>query len=144
MLLQWMAEELASLALAAARGGSEQAVDQGLLAGTRQALDGKLALHGGIAVGLRLDIDELHRTARARVARTAPGVVRLEAAVGVGRPAGVEAAVGALDDVAIARRRRGDYRRGSFCRAGSGHRERTAASIALVVCIRLAILVSVT
>ena len=44
-------------------------------------------------------VDELHRPARARVAARGAGLVLAQAPLGVGRPAAVERAVGAAQEV---------------------------------------------
>lgn len=91
---------------AAASRRLNNAFDQGLFLEAWQALDGALTLHGGGAVGLRLDVYEPDRQSHAGIAGAAARIVDLDAAHRVSRPAGVEGAVGALDDVAIARRGR--------------------------------------
>jgi len=56
--------------------------------------------HGGRAVGLRFHIHQPHRPAHFCITRTQTPVMHLHPAFRVRRPAGVEGAIGAFDDVA--------------------------------------------
>jgi hypothetical protein len=65
----------------------------------RQGFDGSFAAHGGRAIWLRLQIRQAEWPVSSSVARTVSGSVLLEASRGVGRPAGVECAVGTFDHI---------------------------------------------
>ena len=72
---------------------------QFLLLFVRQTLDGELTLQGGGAVGDFFEVNELHRAAQAGVTRAGTVVMLLEAARGVGGPAGVVGVVRAVEYV---------------------------------------------
>ena len=78
-------------------------LNQGLLFLPGQCFYGALTLHGRCAVGLWLDIDQLHRPTRSSVASAAALIVHLEAALGIHCPTGVESTILTLDNVAKAR-----------------------------------------
>ena len=76
-------------------------VNQGELCRARELLDGGLARERLFLRRKGLEVDEVDRAVRARVLRAAPLVVRLDAPRQVIRPARVEAAVLALEDVGV-------------------------------------------
>lgn len=73
--------------------------DQCLFACPRESLDRTLTFHGGCAVRLRFDIDELHRPTRPSVARAAARIVDLHTVLSIQRPARIKSTILALDDV---------------------------------------------
>jgi hypothetical protein len=84
-----------------AGSGAGLVLEKGALAGRPPALDALLQLERGDAPFGGPRTQQAHRAPRAGVARCTPGVVLLQAPLRIGRNAGVERAVGTLQQVDV-------------------------------------------